>query len=39
METLVMSKQERRRAEVLTLVRAGTLTLTRAAELLEVSYR
>jgi molybdenum-dependent DNA-binding transcriptional regulator ModE len=39
METLVMSKRERRRLEVLSQVKSGKLSLVSAGELLGVSYR
>lgn len=39
METLAMSQSERRRLEVLGLVRAEKLSLKRASELLGISYR
>lgn len=39
MERLEMSQQERRRLEVLSRVKRGTLSLVKAAELLHVSYR
>ena len=39
METLLMSKRERKRLEVLSQVRAGKLNLGKASELLGVSYR
>ena len=39
METLLMSKRERKRLEVLSQVRAGKLTLVQASEHLGVSYR
>jgi hypothetical protein len=39
METISMSRKERRRLEVLSRVKSGRLTLVKAAELLELSYR
>ena len=39
METLAMSKRERRRLEVLSQVKAGKLSLVSAGKLLGVSYR
>src|SRR5688572_4969978 len=39
METLEMSKQERKRLEVMSLVKAGRLKLIAASELLGISYR
>ena len=39
METLAMSQLERLRLEVFSQVRRGKLTLGKASELLEVSYR
>lgn len=39
METLAMTRRERRRLEVLSRVKSGRLTLVKAAELLELSYR
>jgi hypothetical protein len=39
METLAMSKRERRRLELFSRVRDGKLTLVKASELLELSYR
>ena len=39
METISMSGQERRRLEVMSRVKSGAMTLAKAAELLELSYR
>ena len=39
METLVMSKSERRRLEVLSQVRSRKLTLKKGSELLGIGYR
>ena len=39
MEALVMSKRERRRLELFSRVREGELTLVKASELLQLSYR
>ena len=39
MERLEMSHKERRRLEVLNRVKRGTLSLVKAAELLQLSYR
>ena len=39
METLAISKQERRRWELFSRVREGELTLVKASELLGLSYR
>ncbi len=39
METLAMSKRERRRLELFSRVREGELTLVKASELLKLSYR
>lgn len=39
METITMSRKERRRLEVLSRVKSGRLTLTKAAELVGLSYR
>ena len=39
METLAMSKKERRRLELFSQVRKGEVTLVKASELLGLSYR
>ena len=39
METLAMSKKERRRVELFSRVRKGELTLVQALDLLGLSYR
>jgi len=39
METLAMSKKERRRLELFSRVREGEVTLVKASELLRLSYR
>src|SRR5687767_4552063 len=39
MEKLLLSAKERRRLSVLAAVKAGTLTLIKASELMDLSYR
>ena len=39
METIIMSRKERKRLEMFSRVKRGELKLSKAAELLDVSYR